>query len=116
MDESHINIRFLEWSRSCPGINYQVADEKLFIVVDVNTVFTSSGTTISVKPGYPDFIIGNGNFWIEGKQEFENHVEYKVSSIRYSAPTYTLDDIKSLKVSTIFPDVSYAETITVILK
>lgn len=116
MDESHINIRFLEWSRGCPGINYQVANGKLSIVIDLKIVSTSVGTTISVKPGYPDFTIGNGNFWIEGKQEFKNHVEYKVSSIRYSAPTYTLDDIKSLKVSTIFPDVSYAETFTVILK
>ena len=89
--ESRINNRFLEWSRSCPGINYQVANEKLSIVIDLNTVFTSSGTTISVKPGYQDFTIGNGNFWIEEKHEFENYVEYKISNIRFSAHKHTLD-------------------------
>jgi hypothetical protein len=114
--ESRINNRFLEWSRDCPGINYEVADGKLSIVIDTKTVSTVPGSNISVLPGYPDFIIGNGNFWIEGKHEFENYVEYKVSNIRFSAHKHTLDDVKSSKVSTIFPDVSYAETFTVILK
>lgn len=116
MEESRINNRFLEWSRGCPGINYQVANGKLTIVIDLKTVSTLTGTTISVKPGYPDFTIGNGNFWIEEKHEFENYVEYKISNIKFSAHEHTLNDIKSSKVSTIFPEVSYAETFTVILK
>ena len=116
MTESRINNRFLEWSRGCPGINYKVDNGKLSIVVDVNTVFISTGYMISILPGYPNFIIGNGDFWIEEKHVFENYVQYKVSSIRYSASTYTFEDIKSFKVSTIFPDVSYVEIITIILK
>jgi hypothetical protein len=115
MDESRINNRFFEWSRNCPGINYKVVDGKLFIVVDVETV-SNSGTVFSAKEGYPDFIIGNGNFWIEEKHKFEKCTEYKVSNIRFSGPEHTMEDIKSKQVSKIFPEVSYSETITVILK
>lgn len=114
--ESCINNRFLEWSRSCPGINYQVANGKLSIIIDLKIVSTLTGTEISVLPGFPDFIIGNGSFWIEEKHDFDNYVEYTVLNIKFVADEYTQEDIKSSKVSTIFPDVSYTETITVILK
>jgi len=115
MDESRINNRFLEWSRNCPGINYEVTDGKLSIIVDVKTV-SKTASVFSVREGYPDFIIENGGFWIEEKREYSDYVEYKVSNIRFSGPEYTLEDIKSQKVSNIFPEVSYSETITVILK
>ena len=115
MDESHINNRFLEWSRNCPGINYEVTDGKLSIIVDVKTV-SKTASVFSVREGYPDFIIENGSFWIEEKREYSDYVEYKVSNIRFSGPEYTLEDIKSKQVSKIFPEVSYSETITVILK
>ena len=115
MNESRINICFFEWSRNCPGFDYVVADGKLSIVVDVKTV-SKTASIFSVMEGYPDFIIGNGNFWIEEKCVYSNYVKYEVSDIKFSGSKYTLDDLKSKEVSKIFPEVSYAETITVILK
>jgi hypothetical protein len=87
----------------------------LSIVVDVKTV-SKTASVFSVREGYPDFIIENGNFWIKEKREYSDYVEYTVANIKLSGPEYTFDDLKSTKVSNIFPDVSYAETITVILK
>jgi hypothetical protein len=55
--------------------------------------------------------LGNNCFWFEEKRKVDNHVEYIVSHIVDHGP----DDGPSKKVSEVFPEISYVDSITVIL-
>lgn len=106
--ESRISEYFLASGLATPGISYEVADGKLSIVIDSKRV--------SISLGSSEFLIGNDNFWIKEKRELENGTEYTVSHIVQHGPEVSFDELRSKKVSDVFPDISYAETITVILK
>jgi hypothetical protein len=106
--DSRISNYFLTSGLATPGISYEVTDGKLTIVIDPKRVSISLGSSV--------FNIGNDCFWVKEKRELENSVEYTVSHIVQHGPNVSFDKCQSKKVSDVFPGISYAETITVILK
>jgi hypothetical protein len=106
--ESRISNYFLTGGLATPGISYEVTDRKLTIVID--------SYRVSISLGSSEFYIGNDCFWVKEKRELEHGVEYIVSHIVQHGPDVSFDECPSKKVSDVFPDISYAETITVILK
>jgi hypothetical protein len=106
--ESRISNYFLTSGLTTPGISYEVTDGKLSIVIDTKMV--------SISLGSSDFYIGNDCFWVKEKRELEHGVEYTVSHIVQHGPNVSFDECPSKKVSDVFSGISYAETITVILK
>lgn len=104
--ESHISVNFLATGLTSPGISYETTNEKLSIVIDSKKNFISESKTIDKF-----FYLGNECFWYKEKRMIDNHVEYIVSHI----VDHGHDDGPSKKVSEVFPEISYADSIIVIL-
>lgn len=105
--ESHISENFIATRFTSPGISYDTTNEKLSIVIDSKKNFISESQTIDNF-----FYLGNNCFWFKEKRMVDNHIEYIVSHIVDHGP----DDGPLKKVSEVFPEISYANSITVILK
>lgn len=113
MEESRISNYFLTGGLRTPGISYEVANKKLTIVIDSKQLSVCYHTwdTPYLQIGY-----GNDLFWVKEKRNDENTTVYTVSHIVQHGPDVEFRDSTSKKVSDVFPGISYADSITVIVK
>jgi hypothetical protein len=113
---SRISNYFLTEGLYHEGISYKVTNGKLSIKIDSNV--SKIQPNFYESEGSEFFNIGNDSFWIVSSIEnaVENTVEYTVSHIVQHGPDVEFNDSTSKKVSDAFLDISYTESITVILK
>jgi hypothetical protein len=112
MEGSRISDYFLTGGLRTPGISYEVANGKLSIVIDSKQL----RPRVSISPDSSDFLIGNDIFWVKEKRDHENTTVYTVSHIVQHGREVEFNKHRSKKVSDAFPGISYADSITVVVK
>jgi hypothetical protein len=105
---SRISDYFLSEGINQLGISHEVIDGKLTIEIRQNKF------NINEDESY--FKIGDDLFWIKEKKKLNNKTVYTVSHIVQHESNVSFDKYKSNKISDVFPGITDAESITVILK
>jgi hypothetical protein len=112
MEDSRISNNFIKYGFT-DGINYKVYGGYLTIYIDLNK--NSLNFTTNGSFSYFNIGIGKDIFWIEDVYHQENMTIFVVSHIVQHGPDVEFDECSSKKVSDIFPGITYADSITVVI-
>jgi hypothetical protein len=115
MKDSRISNNFIKHGFT-DGISYKVFGGNLTIYIDPNKHSLNISTT---PAGFTYFNIGirKDIFWIEDVYHDENMTVFVVSHIVQQVPSINEVNVRSSKkVSDVFPGITYADSITVIVR